>query len=104
MLRVDCNVQEINEKQEIEHAQHEQFCFLHCLFHFNPFFLVYLFIYFYYLFCSSVEFLVEKERKRIIWFLGRGQNCLQGVFPHRKTLQDVLHCHHLRMALPNPSD
>lgn len=67
------------------------------------FLFIYLFT-FTYLFCSSVEFLVEKERKRIIWFLGRGQNCLQGVFPHRKTLQDVLHCHHLRMALPNPSD
>lgn len=100
MLRVDCNVQEINEKQEIEHAQHEQFCIAYST-SIPSFLFIYLFT-FTYLFCS--EFLVEKERKRIIWFSGRGQNCLQGVFPHRKTLQDVLHCHHLRMALPNPSD
>lgn len=97
MLRVDCNVQELNEKQEIEHAQHEQFCFLYCLFHFNPFFLVYLFIYFY-LFILFFGGILGKEREKTNHLVfGSWTELFAGSFP---TPQNTPRC----FTLSSPKD
>lgn len=51
-----------------------------------------------------MEFFWRGEKKIIIWFGSQAELFAASFFPHRKILQDVLHCHHLRMALPNPHD
>ena len=53
---------------------------------------------------SNFFFFLKGGKRIIIWF-GSWAELFAGSFSHTtKILQDVSHCHHLRMALRNPND